>query len=140
MHLKISQLLTEELRLCKTTLLAPMIPRPLGSYSFSERSFTPGRCWLDPATLRPPLILMAVVSLPHPNPLHPRTRFPTPRHLETMPITMAWPNSVSDPTWVSISQAPSHFWLGGMRHTQATPFPERRGPAEVRGFCSLPHS
>jgi len=37
MHLEMSQLLIEELRIFKTTLLAAMIPRPFCSYNLFEK-------------------------------------------------------------------------------------------------------
>lgn len=73
--------------------------------------------------------------LPCPNWSHPRTYFSNPWHLDTIPISLVWPNSVSNATWVSISQVPLHCQWGGVRYTQATPFPDSTGPAQIFGFC-----
>lgn len=128
MHLKISQLLAEELRLLKTTLLASsMIPR-----AFCSSNFTPGYCWLDPATLRSLLILVAVVSLPHPYPLHPGHGF--------LPLTVLRP---CQKAWLGLTPCPQNTGVplsgstavsvGSCETQPCHPFPERAHPAETLG-------
>lgn len=88
MHLKISKLLTEKLRLLKTTLLAAVIPRLFchtwmlwtGSSYPRVSADIGGCCLLAPST--------------HPSA---RTHIPAPYYPETLPKSMAWLNSLREP-------------------------------------------